>query len=185
MKLHMLFRKLDELWLGIKILAAQWTALAFALAAVVAFGIVALDLGAEGLRWLRAGSWTNSKTIAEAFPVSAEIVAGLKWLGIRRAAVWAISHSVLWLYAALGVACFVICGIFLEIGDRLQARRRYRQLPHDPNPHTYNLDELRLSSERETAATQDKGLTPEGDAPPAEKHRASVSAIARRHRPGV
>jgi choline-glycine betaine transporter len=67
MKLHWLFRKLDELWLGTKILAAQWIALAFALAAVLAFGTIAFDVGVEGLRWLQTDSWTSSKTIAEAF----------------------------------------------------------------------------------------------------------------------
>ena len=121
-----LLHKLEDLWLGAKIAAAKWVAAIFALAAILAFGVVAFKLGGNALDWLKSGIFTpDSETIAEAFPATADMLRGLNWMSAQRACQWAINQSVLWGYVALGVLCLVICGLFLELADRLHARRRF------------------------------------------------------------
>src|SRR5687767_5442222 len=103
MSSHAFFHKIDQFWLRTKIVAAQLIAFAFALAAVAAFGIFAVEAGVQGLRWLETGSWASGKTIAESFPISFQLVASLKRLGIQGVDTWARSYSVLWLYASLAI----------------------------------------------------------------------------------
>jgi hypothetical protein len=176
-----LFRKFDEVWLGAKILAAQLIALTLALAAVLSLGIVAFDVGVEGLRWLQTGSWTSGKTIEDAFPVTSELVAGLAWLGVQHLGSWAISHSVLWFYASLAILCFVTCGIFLEMGDHLRSRRRYHYPTRGPDSHGDSLEGLQLSGERKSSA-QDEELTTGPTEVPRTESSVSISAIASRRR---
>src|SRR5688572_18400533 len=126
MKPHSLLLKLEDLWLGAKIAAAKWIAAIFALAAILAFGVVAFKLGGDGLDWLKTGAFTpDSGTIAEAFPASDEMLGGLNWVSAQRLGQWALAQPALWFYVSLGVLCLLISGIFLELADRMHSRRRF------------------------------------------------------------
>jgi hypothetical protein len=148
MSSHAFFHKIDQVWLGTKIVAAQLIAFAFALTAVCAFGVFAVEAGVQGLRWLETGSWASKKTIAEAFPISSQLVGSLKRLGIQGVDTWALSHSVVWLYASLAILAFLICGLFVEVADHLRARRQ----PYHPGPVQVavmtDLEELGMNGDR-------------------------------------
>jgi hypothetical protein len=103
---------IGDTWLGIKRPAAKCTKLVFALAALLSFGVVAVQFGADALSWLKTGTWGSAKTIAEVWPAIANFVAGIEWIGVKRIGLWVIARSVVWAYIALGLVCFTI-GVLL------------------------------------------------------------------------
>jgi hypothetical protein len=113
---------IDAAWLALKRLAAKSLMIIFGLAALLSFGAVAVQFGAEGINWLKTGTWESAKTIADTWPNTANSVAGIKWIGLQRIGLWVIAQSVLWAYVALGVTCFTISTFFSEIEDNLQQR---------------------------------------------------------------
>jgi hypothetical protein len=62
---------IDVAWLWAKRLAIKCAISGFALAAIFSFGVVAVQLGAEALNWLRTGIRGSAKTIAEVWPATA------------------------------------------------------------------------------------------------------------------
>jgi hypothetical protein len=67
---------IGDTWLGIKRLAVKCAKLVFALDALLSFGVVAVQFGADALSWLKTGTWGTDKTIAEVWPTIANFVAG-------------------------------------------------------------------------------------------------------------
>jgi hypothetical protein len=117
---------IDDMWLGVKRLAAKAAIWAFALSTILAVGVVAIQFGADALNRLQTGTWGSAKTVAEVWPSMADSVAAIKWVGVQRIGLWVIAQSVVWAYLALGMVCFAICGFFMEVHDSLEQRSRWR-----------------------------------------------------------
>jgi hypothetical protein len=122
MQPNRLLRAIDKAWLWVKRLAAKCALLVFGLGAIFGFGVVAVELGLEGLDWLKTGNWQSAKPIAEAWPALADFAARIEWIGARRVGLWMTAQPVTWAYLAFGLTCFVIYGLFLEVRDRLDKR---------------------------------------------------------------
>jgi hypothetical protein len=118
---------IDDAWLWVKRLALQWAIWGFVLSTILSFSVVAVQLGADALNWLKTGTWGNARTIADVWPAMADYVAALKWVGVQRIGLWIIAKSVVWAYLAFGVVSFVICGFFVEVHDSFEQRWRWRR----------------------------------------------------------
>ena len=98
-------RNSDPVWLWIKFTAARSAVLVLGLAAFIIFGVVVFELGAQGLGWLKTGSWAG-KTIGDVLPNAQNTLERMEWIGLRQIGGWTVGQSVLWAYLVLGLACF-------------------------------------------------------------------------------
>ena len=126
MRGHSLRWNINDTWLWVKRFAAKCAIFVFGLAAILAFGVVAVQFGADTLNWLKTGTWGSVKTIGGVWPAMAHFVAAIEWVGVQRIGLWVMAQSVVWAYLALGFICFVICGFYMEVHDSLEQRLRWR-----------------------------------------------------------
>ena len=75
--------RVDLVWLWLKRAAARGAVWTFAMLMLLSFGVVAVQLGAGSLHWLKTGAWQSARTIAEAFPGTADYVAEMEWVGLQ------------------------------------------------------------------------------------------------------
>ena len=118
-------RKIDDMLLAVKRLAATCAIVIFGLSAILGFGIALVQFAAEVLSWTKTGTW-GAKTVADMWPFIAGCIAAIEWGSLQRIGLWVIAQSVVWAYLGLGVLCFVICGVFMEVYDSLEQRQRWR-----------------------------------------------------------
>lgn len=113
--------RFDLAWLWLKRTAARGAVFTFAILTILCFGVVAVQLGAGALHWLKVGTWQSAKTIAEAFPGTADYVASMGWVGLQRIGIWVIAQSMIWAYVVFGIVFFIVCGYLMEVDENLQA----------------------------------------------------------------
>lgn len=114
-----------ETWVAVKRLAAKCAIVVFGLSAILWFAVAAVQLGAEALSW-KAGTWGSAKTIAVVWPAIAGYVDAIELGDIQRIGLWLMVQPVMWAYLALSFVFFAICGIFMELHDSSEQRRRWR-----------------------------------------------------------
>jgi hypothetical protein len=119
-------RKIDYTLLAVKRLAATFAIVVFGLSAILGFGVALVEFVAEALNSTKAGTLGGPKTVADMWPFISAYVAAIEWGSLQRIGLWVITQSVVWAYLGLGVLCFAICGLFMEVYDSLEQRHRWR-----------------------------------------------------------